>query len=152
MPDEPLDIDGWIAALEGRIAVLQEAVASLKKTKEALGNLPLTANGIRGTRGPNDVQRDQFTGLSIAEAAAEYLRIVGRPARSTDEITDAIRRGGLQRVSLGSVATILIRGHNSNGPVVRVQKGLWGLADWYPKRPARIMRVRIKSRDESEGD
>jgi hypothetical protein len=27
-----------------------------------------------------------------------------------------------------------------DGPIVRVQKGLWGLAEWYPKRPPKIRR------------
>lgn len=78
--------------------------------------------------------------MSIGDAAPKYLGMVGRPARSTEEIVQALLSGGLQRVSPASVATILIRIHNADGPVVRVQKGLWGLAEWYPKRPPRATR------------
>jgi hypothetical protein len=80
--------------------------------------------------------------MSITEAAEKYLRIVGRPARATQEIVDGLLKGGLERVSPESAATLFIRSHNTNGKVVRVQKGLWGLDEWYQKRPARIRRVR----------
>jgi hypothetical protein len=48
-------------------------------------------------------------------------------------------QGGL-KVSPDSVVTILTRSHNNDGPIIRIQKGVWGLAAWYPKRPAKIGR------------
>ena len=40
-----------------------------------------------------------------------------------------------------SVATLLIREHNGGGAIVRAQKGFWGLAEWYPKRPPKLKRL-----------
>ena len=130
------DMIGW---LEGQKAGIEAAIEALKH----LESLGVGAAGLQGLGvSPNHrgIQQDTFVGMSIADAAPKYLEIVGRPARTTEEIVQALLRGGLQRVSPASVATILIRIHNANGPVVRVQKGLWGLAEWYPKRPPRATR------------
>jgi hypothetical protein len=134
-----LDIDAMIAAYEAKIAAMQEAVSALKKARDALGGSGLSAGGRTG--GGQQLHPDSFVGMSIVEASAQYLRIVGRPARSTEEIVDALVRGGLQRVSPASVATLLIREHNNEGPVVRVQKGFYGLAEWYPRRPPKLKRA-----------
>jgi hypothetical protein len=136
MANDSADIDALIASYEVKIAALQEAVAALRKAKDALEGASLSTGvaGATATR-PAEIGPDTFTGLTILQAAERYLRMVGRPARTTEEIVEAVARGGLQKASPGSVATILIRSHNGEGPVVRVQKGLFGLADWYPKRP-----------------
>lgn len=145
---EEMDIDGMIAALEMKIAAMQDAVASLRKAKDALvgaGSMPLSR-----VLGPEEIQPDSFVGMTIADAAEKYLKMVGRPPRSTQDIVDALTRGGLQRVSPASVATILTRVNNNEGPVVRVQKGLWGLAEWYPKRPPKVRRTPVPIEEDEE--
>ncbi len=132
MADEASDIDSVIATLEAKVASLQEAVLALRKAKDALGGSVVLTPG----RGTLTVSHDTFTGLTILQASERYLRMVGRPARTTDEITEALSRGGV-KATPASVATTMIRSHNADGPVVRVQKGVFGLADWYPKRPPR---------------
>lgn len=47
-------------------------------------------------------------------------------ARSTEEIAEALGRGGLTTIA-GSVATIL--GRDKGGTIARVKRGLWGLKD-----------------------
>jgi hypothetical protein len=54
--------------------------------------------------------------------------LVGRPARSTEEIAAALGRDGVDTTAL-SVATIL--GRDRTGAIQRVKRGFWGLADWY---------------------
>ena len=135
---DDLDIDAMIAAYEAKIAAMQDAVSALKKARDALGGVGLSSG--RPVSG-GQLHPDSFVGMSIVEASAQYLKMAGRPARSTDEIVDALTRGGLQRVSPASVATLLIREHNNEGPVVRVQKGFYGLAEWYPRRPAKVKRA-----------
>lgn len=138
MPNE-LDFDSMIAAIEAKIIALQEAVSALHKAKDALVGSGISL-GNSGSGDRTEIAPDEFTGMTIAEAAYKYLKKVGRPARTTEAIVEALTSGGLQRISPASVSTILFRGHNADAPVVRIQKGLWGLAEWYPKRPPKIGR------------
>jgi hypothetical protein len=114
------------------------SLASLKKARDTLAGAGIFSSGARSG---GQIVHDSFVGRSIVEASEQYLKMVGRPARSTDELVEALMRGGLQRVAPASVATLLIREHNSGGAVVRAQKGFWGLAEWYPKRPPRLKRA-----------
>lgn len=75
-----------------------------------------------------EIQPDTFHGKNILQGAEKYLRMVGRPARSTEEIASALTTGGLN-ASTGSVATIL--GRSKDSDVQRVKRGLWGLREWY---------------------
>jgi hypothetical protein len=142
-----VSVSAWIARLEEYKQAVEASIEALRRL-ETLGvglpGLP-SLGSMSNQRG---IQADTFVGMSIGDAAPKYLEMVGRPARSTEEIVQALLRGGLQRVSPASVATILIRVHNADGPVVRVQKGLWGLAEWYPKRPPRATR---KSEEKESG-
>src|SRR3990167_8166730 len=131
MADE-FDIDTVITALEVKITAMQDALASLKKARDTLTGAGIASIGSRSSGA--QLVHDSFVGLSIVEASEQYLKLMGRPARSTDEIVDALTRGGLQRVAPASVATLLIREHNGDGAIVRAQKGFWGLAAGYPKR------------------
>jgi hypothetical protein len=75
-----------------------------------------------------EIQDDTFHGKNILQAAQAYLEMVGRPARSTEEIAEAIAKGGVSATA-PSVATIL--GRSKGSGVQRVKRGLWGLAEWY---------------------
>jgi hypothetical protein len=120
---------------------MQDALASLKKVRDTLTEAGIASGGGVGARpSGGQILHDSFVGMSIVEAAEQYLKIVGRPARSTDEVVEALTGGGLQRVAPASVATLLIREHNGGGAIVRAQKGFWGLAEWYPKRPPKLKR------------
>ena len=75
-----------------------------------------------------EITVDTFTGKNILQATEKYLRMVGRPARSTEEIAAALTKGGLS-AGAPSVATIL--GRSKDSQVKRVKRGLWGLKEWY---------------------
>jgi hypothetical protein len=75
-----------------------------------------------------EIEPDTFHGKNILQATEKYLRMVGRPARSTEEIAEAITKGGLTAAA-GSVATIL--GRSKDSEIKRVKRGLWGLKEWY---------------------
>jgi hypothetical protein len=83
---------------------------------------------INPERGKADIEADTFHRKNILQASEKYLGMVGRPARSTEEIVDALGRGGLPTTT-GSVATIL--GRDKSGTIQRVKRGLWGLSEWY---------------------
>lgn len=75
-----------------------------------------------------EITVDTFTGKNILQASEKYLQMVGRPARSTEEIAERLAQGGLTTTA-GSVATIL--GRSRNSAIKRVKRGLWGLKEWY---------------------
>jgi hypothetical protein len=77
---------------------------------------------------PVEILDDTFHGKNILQAAQAYLEMVGRPARSTEEIAEALCKGGVSTTA-PSVATIL--GRSKGAAIQRVKRGLWGLAEWY---------------------
>ncbi|HTX15972.1 MAG TPA: hypothetical protein VMD77_11810 [Candidatus Baltobacteraceae bacterium] len=74
------------------------------------------------------IEDDTFHGKNILQASEAYLHMVGRPARSTEEIAAAISKGGVPAAA-ASVATIL--GRSKGSSINRVKRGLWGLKEWY---------------------
>ena len=75
-----------------------------------------------------EIQEDTFHNKNILQASEMYLQMVGRPARSTEEIAAALTKGGCDAAP-PSVATIL--GRDKGGKIQRVKRGLWGLKEWY---------------------
>ena len=71
----------------------------------------------------------QFYGMSITKAAEEVLTMVGRnrPLR-TREIFEAVTKGGLTVKSTEIVGKMLKRSKKFH----QLQRGIWGLAAWYP--------------------
>ena len=93
--------------------------------------IAFTERQISGNHAPGgieQIQSDAFVGKNILQGTEKYLSIVGRPPRSTEEIADALSKGGLSATS-GSVATIL--GRSKESKIHRVKRGLWGLREWY---------------------
>jgi len=76
MAQEFDSIDATIADLEARIAAMTEAVAALRKAKDALG-LVGNVGGSSVRRGTADIQIDQFVGKSIA---SPITSLVVRPS------------------------------------------------------------------------
>jgi len=127
-------IQAAIEALKAKRDKIDAAIAALQEVQNAVGDIGGLAAG-SGSKDPT-IEADTFIGLNINQAAEKYLTMTGRPAKSTEQIADALNKGGL-KVSLGSVSTILRRSDNGESPVIRVGRSLWGLASWYPNRPRR---------------
>ena len=142
--DEPIDYAAVLVDLKARREALDKVISHL----EALVSLGTVTNyNVFAKQAAPEIHGDTFVGLIIPEATAKYLSMVGRPARTTPEITEALNRGGISS-NQGTIATVLGRGHNAGeGNVVRAGKGLWGLAEWYPSRPKATRR-----REEGESD
>lgn len=116
--------DALDAAIKAIEAVSGESFSAIP-TSVSLGGAP------RPHRRDAEIQHDTFVGMSVAAATARYLEMVGRPARSLEEITNALNRGGLNS-SEATVQTLLSRSHNGSNPVVRrAGRGTWGLPSWY---------------------
>lgn len=92
-----------------------------------------------GAMQPSDIKPDEFLGLTALEAAKRYLKKGGH-AKPIDDIANAISKGGA--VIRGSswrddLLTSLIR---STYDVVKVQEGVFGLADFYTQEQLKSLR------------
>lgn len=140
--DEPIDYAAVLADLKSRRDALDKIISHL----EPIVSMGVVTNyNVFANQKSPEIHGDTFVGMNIPEASASYLKMVGRPARTTNEITEALNKGGLE-CSTGSVATVLGRDFGRQvGEVVRASKGLWGLDSWYKSRPKNA-----KRREESE--
>jgi hypothetical protein len=118
------DYKSVIADLEKQKAEIEQTIALLKK--RVSGGLAGASGGNAGSDAAIEV--DTFVGKNILQASEIYLEMVGKPARSTEEIAAALTKGGLS-AGAPSVATIL--GRSKGGSIKRVKRGLWGLKEWY---------------------
>lgn len=131
MDELPIDYAAVLADLKARRDALDKVISNLEII---VGLGTVTNYNAFAPRQTNEIHADTFVGLNIPDAVAKYLGMVGKPARTTAAITEALNKGGVPS-SQGSIATVLGRGHNAGDDVVRAGKGLWGLASWYPARP-----------------
>lgn len=77
-----------------------------------------------------------YLGLSIVEAAKKLLA-TRRRALSNQDVAVALKAGGLVLTSAdpqNTIGSVLTRRFNQVGDIVRVDRGTWGLAEWYPNR------------------
>jgi len=136
---DTIDYRAVLDDLKTRRAALDQAIAAVEAIMGESPTASMPANARVATRSM-EIQHDTFVGLNILDATVRYLEMVGRPARSTEEIATALSSGGISATQ-GSVATILSRSHNSpNGTVMRAGRGTWGLPEWYTAGARRASR------------
>jgi hypothetical protein len=91
---------------------------------------------------------DAFFRMSVPDAIKKFLNIAKGP-RTAKDITAGLDQGGLTHQSKNLYATVyptLLR-MEAAGDVVRVSKGEWGLAEWYPsgRKPAQEEKTETES-------
>jgi len=77
-----------------------------------------------------------FLGMTIVDAAKKLLAS-RRRVLSNSEFAAAFKAGGLVLTSaepINTIGSVLTRRFNQVGDVVRMGRGQWGLAEWYPGR------------------
>jgi len=109
-------------------AELDAVIAFAERQLGISKNSNSTNASVNATDGSVVIEDDTFHGKNILQASEAYLHMVGRPARSTEEIASAITKGGVPAAA-ASVATIL--GRSKGSSINRVKRGLWGLKGWY---------------------
>lgn len=112
--------------LDQAIRAIESAMGGVPAA--SLKNEPLSS---APTSGPGD-----FLGMSIPDAARALLAS-RRRAMNNAEIAAALKAGGLAMTSADPANTIgsaLTRRFHQIGDVVRVERGTWGLQEWYPNR------------------
>jgi hypothetical protein len=81
-----------------------------------------------------------FLGMTIVDATVKLLK-AKRQNQRTEDILTALKAGGLALTSsnpINTVGSVLARDWAQGGDIVRVDRGVWGLAEWHPrlrKRP-----------------
>lgn len=147
--DKPgIDYAAVLADLKAKRADLDAAIAGIERM---IGVAPSFANVIFGeVNTSSDVQSDSFFGMSIADASKKFLGMKRKP-QTTQDIADALEAGGMTHTSGNwgnTVGSVLNRIDASGGDIVRVKRGTWGLASWYPGRK----RQAADKSKESEGE
>lgn len=77
-----------------------------------------------------------FLGMTITDAAKKLMAARKRTMGNV-ELVAAFKAGGLAMQSadpVNTVGSVLTRRFNTVGDIVRVGRGTWGLAEWYPNR------------------
>jgi hypothetical protein len=120
----------WSAALadvEARIAKLQAVADGIRDMLSASGGSPTAPTG----GGPSGgIRPDAFLKMSIPDATKKHLEGV-RQKQSTQEVIDALQKGGLPPSKYNTVYSILSRREKQVGDIINM-KGDWALAEWYP--------------------
>lgn len=123
---------------------LDQAIAAIESLRGggAPGTMPPVSQSVAD--GPNP-----FLGMTIVDAAKKLLAARRKPLRNP-EIAAAFEEGGLalqSREPANTVGSVLTRRFNEVGDIVKVDRGTWGLAEWYPGR-----NFKKKAKPGSSGD
>ena len=136
--------EAWRIVLDGALRDRAELDATISHARRVLG-LQDEDNGGEASEpaaGPLDVGTDpvastregEFFGMSGPQATEALMRKFGRSRPlKTDEIFNAIRKGGVQIQSKEGLYRTLTRDADFH----RVGRGTWGLSEWYPGRSRR---------------
>ena len=89
-----------------------------------------------GQQKPDVDNGPDLLGMSIVDAAKKLLAAKRKPLRNPDLAT-LFKEGGLvlnSREPANTIGSVLTRRFMEVGDVVRVDRGTWGLKEWYPNR------------------
>lgn len=136
--DHSIDYQAVLADLTSRRDKLNDAIAGIEAM---LGTVPSAGGDAshRNDKGPAEIREDSFFGMTILDAAKKFLGMTKRP-QSAAQVTDALKQGGYLFQSgnpVNTVGSVLNRSDAKGGDVIRVGRGSFGLASWYPNRPKR---------------
>jgi len=129
--DANIDYNAVLADLKAQRDKIDAAIAGIETLlgARALSTQP-ASNGINNDMGPG-----AFLGMSIVDATKKLLKARRQQLR-TEDILKALQDGGLAFKSenpINTVGSVLNRDWNSGGDIVRVARGVWGLAEWHPR-------------------
>lgn len=129
-PTTAVDWDAALAEIEAQIATLTATAAGIRQMRAMLsGGTPGAPTGPAGGPG-GGIRPDTFLKLSIPDATKKLLETT-RTKHSTQEVMDALVKGGLPPSKYNTVYSILSRRAAQVGDIINL-KGDWALAEWYP--------------------
>jgi hypothetical protein len=137
-----VDYQAVLDDLEAKRQSLDNAIAGIKYLLGHAVGVPAT--GQHKPQAGNALTPTSFFGMSVGDAAKQYLAAVKVP-KSTPDIAKALKDHGITTVSENFAVTVFtaLQRKEGAGEIVRPKRGLWGLKEWYPgHRPSN------KSKDE----
>lgn len=123
-----VDWGAALADIETRIAKLQGLADGIKEMLAATGSGSPTTGG--GPSGGGGIKPNTFLKMSIPDATKKLLEMQ-QAKQSTQEVMDALVKGGLPPSKYNTVYSILKRRATQVGDIINM-KGDWALAEWYP--------------------
>lgn len=134
--------DAVIADLYAKREQIDNAIAAIESLRAGTAHgtarpaAPKGNNGAgTGTSGDTDGP-GALLGMSIAEAAKKLLASKRTTLKNNDFAT-LFKAGGLMLNSkdwVNTIGAVLTRRANDVGDIVKVERGTWGLKEWYPNR------------------
>ncbi len=128
-----IDYEAVLADLEARRADLEAAIIGIRRILGQTDEPGVSMKASNEPGKPIELEIDAFIGMSVSDAAKKFLRMMGRKPQGTQTICDALVRGGFKSKAknfYSNVHTALSR----DPDFVRVGRGKWGLAEWYPSK------------------
>jgi hypothetical protein len=142
---QPNPYDPAIEALRVKRDAIDNAIRFLESIRDgsflAGTNLLSTGAALAGPASPpmvtpGDIGPGAFHGMGILESVKKLLQVRKRKM-GAQELAAELRDGGLLLQSedpAKSIASTLHRSFMNGGEIVRVDRGMWGLAEWYPNQ------------------
>lgn len=127
----PSPFDTAITELKNRIRAMQIALETLEQLRSSPeGSVTGGVSSSFSRSNDNEVRHDTFFEMTIADAARKYLTMM-KATKSNADIAAALEQGGLKHSSKDFPTTVRsVLGQRED--FIRVPKGDWGLAEWYP--------------------
>lgn len=142
MSDETAGIDPYDAVLADLYAKrdqIDQAIAAIESLRSGAPagsrpTAPAAGQVNQGIDGPG-----ALLGMSIADATKKLLAAKRVPLKNPD-IATLFKAGGLVLNSkdwTNTIGAVLTRRSETIGDIVKVERGTWGLKEWYPNRSFR---------------
>jgi HB1, ASXL, restriction endonuclease HTH domain len=127
-----------LADLRAKKAQIDQAIAAIEALRKGNPTAAISAVGAP-SNAPGSQSLEEpgaFLGKSIVDAAKMLLAAKRQPMRNPD-IAAAFKRGGLvlnSKDPANTIGAVLARRAADVGDIVKVDRGTWGLKEWYPNR------------------
>lgn len=139
MSEESQGFDPYEAVLKDLRAKREQINQAIQLLESLRGgvNVAMPSMSPAGAQSSNNEEGPgAFLGMTIPDAARKLLKIRKR-AMGNVEIAQALKAGGLAMQSadpVNTIGSVLTRRFIQVGDVVKISRGTWGLAEWYPNR------------------
>ncbi len=145
-PSAGIDYELVLADLRAKRDKLDAAITGIETMLGVRGLASEPSAKPSATPG-NDLGPGAFLGMTIVDATVKLLQ-AKRANQRTEDILSALKAGGIALASsnpINTVGSVLNRDWAQGGEIVRVDRGVWGLAAWHP-------RLRKKSAEPKNGN
>lgn len=138
MSMESKDFDPYaivLADLKTKREQINQAIQAIESIRAGVGVVQSSNSEVR-SESSNVSGEGAFLGLSIPEATKKLLSMRKR-AMNNAAVLAELKQGGLVLTAndpINTIGAVLSRRFNDVGDIVRVDRGTWGLKEWYPNR------------------